>query len=59
MGNYLFSVCVRVHHGCVTFGFCLPVFCEGFTLLMWNYMHAAPRLIYDREFEDSDRDMIK
>ena len=21
---------------------------------MWNYMHAAPWLIYDREFEDSE-----
>ena len=28
-------------------------FCEGFTLFkkMWNYMHAAPWLIYDREFD--------
>ena len=25
-------------------------------LRMWNYMHAAPWLIYDREFEDSERD---
>ena len=23
---------------------------------MWNYMHAAPWLINDREFEDSERD---
>ena len=25
---------------------------------MWNYMYAAPWLIYDREFEDSERDRI-
>ena len=25
---------------------------------MWKYMHAAPWLIYDREFEDSERDRI-
>ena len=25
---------------------------------MWNYMNAAPWLIYDREFEDSERDRI-
>ena len=25
-------------------------------LKMWNYMHAVSWLIYDREFEDSERD---
>ena len=25
---------------------------------MWNYIHTAPWLIYDREFEDSERDRI-
>ena len=56
MVNYLFSVSVCVRHG--RFLFYLGFFLVKVSLLlkMWNYMHAEPWLIYDREFEDSKRD---